>query len=370
MLKEFFDRYQLKMYGCSLIKTHYFYTSRLASFAPSLQPLRLEKFERLFRQYNQLSLRMFLSNLQFPKDVIQQLSVNLGWDEDRQIEDFQSSVIFQQLQKDPLFRVHYDRIRIEQRTLAVEYLRSMFEDGELPPRIAFVDVGWKGTIQDNIAALLGPDYTLEGFYVGLVASGARSGTNKKSGLLFAAEPTPTPYFGAFAETCPLFEIFLSAQHPGVLRYQRIDGSVKPVFGQEEKDPALRDQLLNVQQAILNRFDEILEVFASGHVDEANQFDLVSRLHSRMGLQPTDQELQLVASVEHFENFGIFENTTFSIGDGRGLLGGLRSLLRYMRDPASVLNSSLWPALSLHREGLRQLAPWYARRRMREIFRAF
>jgi hypothetical protein len=87
----------------------------------------------------------------------------------------------------------------------------------------------------------------------------------------------------------------------------------------------------------------------------------------MVLEPTIEELEFVAAIDHFENFGIFDHTTFSIPKTLPPTALLNNLIAYMRSPAQVLHSSLWPTLSLARHGLSFIRPWYARNRRREIF---
>jgi hypothetical protein len=301
-------------------------------------------------------------------DVLR-ISQELGQDPYQVIDDFPSSPVFQRLKSLGLFRDIYERSRALQHSYALEYLSSFFPNSSLPSVVALVDIGWKGTIQDNIRAFLPEDCLLQGFYVGLVAPGALSDMNRKEGLLFSSVHKHSLYFEAFAETCPLFEIFLSAQHPGTVSYERSHAGVQPVFGVDDSNDEVRRVINGIQDNIFTTFLEMLGAFAQGHVDEGEFLETVAKRHSRMGLAPSEAELNLVASIEHFENFGLFNHTSFTLPKKVGLRRSARSYLQYVRDPSSVLNSSLWPALSLYREGLSSLLPRYAKRRTKEIFGA-
>jgi hypothetical protein len=359
ILKELFEDYQNHLGLRDRIRTHYYYTSRLASFLPSLSDLKEETFERLFRQYRQLSLRTFLLNLQFKDDDIARLADDLGEDCSRELDDFPSSELFHRLKSSQRFADVYERNRSEQAQLSLKYLRSFFPANTLPAQIGLVDIGWKGTIQDNVRALVPETTHLHGFYLGLVALGAASPCNYKEGLLFHFTPTTSPFAKIFSETCALFEILLSALHPGTERYRAHDGRVEAVFGKTEKPALLQAQLSSYQETLRAAFRELLRTSAAGHLDDDMYLEAVARRHARMVFQPTAEELRLISSLEHSENFGIFNETSFFIPESISLGQRLHNTVRYFKSPSSVLHSSLWPALSLSRHGLGWIQPLYA-----------
>lgn len=379
LLKTLFEQYQEQLGVPSKIRTHYFYTSRLSSFMPSLGPLADEHFERLFRQYIHLSIRSFLLNLQFREEIIIELAEALEISPDQVIQDLPRSEVFANLIKLPQFTANYEEIRATQRELALEYIRGFFPSRALPKVITLVDVGWKGTIQDNLRELVPEDTLVQGLYLGLVAPGAISERNIKKGLLFSVVPGKSRYFGVFAECCALFEIFLSAQHPGVVSYARgtdavaghnsgvQGGSVVPVFGQEEKPRQVKSKLENTQIKLKQVCKELFEEFSLSPEDEINDLSLIADIHFRLAFKPTKEELHLVASLDHFENFGLFSDTKFSISEQVGLWIRIKALLKLLREPRTLLHSTLWPTLSLVRNGLSPLVPFYARFKASKIF---
>jgi FMN phosphatase YigB (HAD superfamily) len=358
ILKDLFEDYQNHLGLRNRIRTHYYYTSRLASFLPSLSDLKVENFERLFRQYRKLSLRTFLLNLQFSENEIVGIANDVGVEHSRELDDFPSSELFHRLKNLKHFADVYETNRSEQARLSREYIQGFFPGNRLPTQIGLVDIGWKGTIQDNVRALLTEGTHLHGFYLGLVAPGAVSPSNSKEGLLFHFSPSTSPFAKIFSESCALFEILLSALHPGTEKYCKSDGRVEPVFGKIEKPPRLEAQLSNYQESFRTAFSELLRLSACGHLDEDMYLEAVARRHARMVFQPTCEELRLISSQEHSENFGIFNETSFFIPEYIPLGQRLRNTVRYFRNPSSVLHSSLWPALSLSRHGLGWMQPLY------------
>jgi FMN phosphatase YigB (HAD superfamily) len=372
LLKTLFEQYQEQLGVPSKIRTHYFYTSRLSSFMPSLRPLAEEHFERLFRQYIHLSIRSFLLNLQFREEIIIELAEALEISPDQVIQDLPRSEVFANLIKLPQFTANYEEIRATQRELALEYIRGFFPSRALPKVITLVDVGWKGTIQDNLRELVPEDTLVQGLYLGLVAPGAISERNIKKGLLFSVVPGKSRYFGVFAECCALFEIFLSAQHPGVVCYARDSGasqevSVVPVFGQEEKTPEVKNKLESLQKGLVHACRSLFDEFKLSPKDEIEDLGLIAELHFRLAFTPSEAELRLVASLEHFENFGLFSDSKFDISEGIDFSTRFKALIKLVKEPRSLLHSTLWPTLSLVKHGLNPLVPVYARFKASKVF---
>ncbi len=367
LLKELFDRYQEQLGLKGKIRTHYFHTSRLASFLPSLGPLKTEAFDRLFRQYRTLSLRTFLLSLQFSEELISRISSVLGVPADEEFSNFPSSSAFAQLRALPLFGDEYERARSAQRSHTLEYLKSFYQTTELPDTITLVDVGWKGTIQDNLRNIIPDDITVRGLYVGLVAPGSISLSNAKEGLLFSVLPIISEFFKAFFESCALFEILLSAQHPGTLRYEQQGARVVPILGVDEKSSEVREVIESLQAAYQRSCEELFNECRLNHLDELVDLREVASRHGRMVFYPSPDELAMIASLDHYENFGVFNHTTFWLPEKLSKRERLRNLSVFLRNPGSVLASSLWPALSLARHGLEWIQPWYGRRKMKQIF---
>jgi hypothetical protein len=199
--------------------------SRRSTLLPSLAPLAEENFETLFRQYRRISLLEFLSSLGLEaqiRSIAQALGLPNGaegWRED----DLPTSPTFSALKALPQFQTLYESERVARRSAFIDYL-SELSDGTPPARLVIVDVGWKGTIQDNLFALLcrngdTPVRALTGYYVGLVAKGAAGPNNDKYGLLFSSVNAPSPKFRVFSENRALFEVVLAADHGSIVSYE-------------------------------------------------------------------------------------------------------------------------------------------------------
>ncbi len=78
--------------------------------------------------------------------------------------------------------------------------------------MSIVDVGWKGSIQDNLFYILDQEVAVAGYYVGSLIATERRKNNRKQGLLFDDTPRLSPYFHVYNNNRSLYEMMLGASH--------------------------------------------------------------------------------------------------------------------------------------------------------------
>ncbi len=79
---------------------------------------------------------------------------------------------------------HIEELRRDNKTILQDYLKT-FIGTELDERIALIDTGWGGTIQDTVRSALDESRFLAGLYLGVFSHGqAPTSHNEKAGLLF------------------------------------------------------------------------------------------------------------------------------------------------------------------------------------------
>jgi len=369
-LKRLFDRYQdIHHLGPrSRIRTHYLLASRCSTFIASLAPIEEETFETLFRQYRALSLRDFLSNLNFEAADVAALAAELGIDPDRREADFPTSAIFAVVKATPHFRARYEEIRTEQRALFKRYVAGMVPDGERAG-IALVDVGWKGTIQDHIHRIYDGRVAIDGYYLGLVSAGAAGPTNRKRGVLFSLLDGGTPFWTVYNDNRAVFEILLGASHGSASRY--VDdgaGGVRvATLDLPEEQAIYRELIAPLQRGFEEVFVHLAELFSRVHFTMHHFDELVARTHARFSFLPTDTEMDFFSRLHHFENFGAFGTSRFDIHPDVPLRARLRNLVALARAPRSTLERGWWPALTLEQLGLGPLRPVMGWLRLQRTF---
>ncbi|WP_127960348.1 hypothetical protein [Serratia microhaemolytica] len=348
------------------VVSHYLEVSRRSTLLPSLAPLAEENFETLFRQYRCISLFEFLSSLgleQYTKDIVKTLELTDGREIQRE-KDFPTSTIFMKLRNSLEFGELYEHERTIRRKAFIDYL-AVLSGGELPSRLAIVDVGWKGTIQDNLFALLcnkndTPVNVVTGYYIGLVAEGAANSRNNKYGLLFSSVGTPSPKFRVFNENRALFEVLLAADHGSIISYQSTEnGCAYPVRGEFEESDMLRAEVFPVQHSLFKRFEKLLATSPHYFENKSFFFNKLVKGHSRMVFNPTPQERRWFSSVFHVENYGVFEHSHFAVlqspqGVVQRLLFLKKLLLR-----KDIGDLGFWPWNTIYERGGRVAAFIYA-----------
>jgi FMN phosphatase YigB (HAD superfamily) len=139
--------------------------SRLATFAGSLRELSTAELMRLWNQYSVQSLQALLKSLAIDPCEFAASAARHGLDPASPIaypwQDSRVKAFFD----DPEVRERIEYHLAAKRDGLLTYLASTGID-ERSVRIGIVDIGWRGTIQDNLAHAL-PGVTVLGWYLGL-----------------------------------------------------------------------------------------------------------------------------------------------------------------------------------------------------------
>jgi hypothetical protein len=341
-LMDFYQTFQARRPGGP--QATYLEVSRRATLLPSLGPLAREQFRTLFRQYRAISPFEFLASLgleAYLEELAGSLSVTCDNLRSRR-RDLPTDPLFQELVRSARFASLYENERCNRRSAFISYLRAI-HGGDLPNTLRIVDVGWKGTIQDNLRALLSDTDTsirnVSGFYIGLVAPGDASASNEKQGVLFSCVDGVTPFFRTFNENRALFEVVLAADHGSVVTYH-CDGMQNgfPVRGAFEEDALVRQVVRPVQSRLSERFLSLCELMEPVCQNFTALFNTAAKTHARMVFRPRRAELEWFSDVFHVENYGVFERSEFI---HRRPAGTLRDRLAFV---ARLRNRSTWPDL--------------------------
>ncbi len=351
-LKLLFDKYNQKLGGT--ISTKYLEVSRRSTLLPSLGPIADENFSNLFRQYRCMSLQEFLSSLgleSYVDKIANEVGARDGLERIRE-NDFPNSKIFTDLISSSLFQAIYDKERILRRSSFLSYFSSL-SGGFIPANLELVDVGWKGTIQDNLFNLLcgetnsGVD-TITGYYIGLNASGAANSRNKKHGIVFSGVGRKSRGYNIFNENRAMFEVVLAADHGSIVSYGSTeDGCGYAIRGTFEEEDMVRSKILPAQARIFSLFDVLLS-----RLEMRNQKGIISlsrtiRNHSRMVFRATASEREWFSSIYHLENFGVFERSEFSSQISTRTLRDRLVFLKQLLSKRSLMHLGFWPWKTIH-----------------------
>ncbi|GBF79189.1 hypothetical protein [Aphanothece sacrum] len=148
------------------IKSELVEASRLTTFSPSLQAISIEELKRLWRMYSTQSMGAMLkslnvNNFEFFTTIFKSYDIDIDIPIEKPWLDLRVKKVF----ADPLFQKNIKTCVDIKKHLLQEYLLNKGLN-EQAKKIAMVDIGWRGTTQDNLA-LLFKDTTIHAYYLGM-----------------------------------------------------------------------------------------------------------------------------------------------------------------------------------------------------------
>lgn len=367
--KKLFDSYQDCCFGSQRVKSHYCVASRKSTYIASLGPLQDEEFSRLFYQYRNISPLEFLQSLNLPASAISKIGSLLSVELNQRVDNFPLSNVYDELRRLPLFQEQYESFRQEQRNNLKNYISGLVPGYETEG-LALVDVGWKGSIQDNIFLVLGGTCRVTGYYLGLLAAGYEHPSNRKKGIVFSEVPAPSQFFEVFNNNRALFEMALGASHGSGDGYftteeeVRNRGDAVRPFHCVQSDggqviAATREvtEELELYREVISPLQERLSgiITRFQHHYLSTLADFPDRLwfakqHGRMVFLPTLREIQYFQKLYHLENFGVFEFTRFTPDQQTSWKRRLYNLYAVLESPA-LLEIGFWPPVILNHMGI-------------------
>jgi FMN phosphatase YigB (HAD superfamily) len=153
-----------KYFGHKVPPSELLEVSRLSTFLPSLKNTSPEEFARMWRVHGQQSIEGFFITLGFQVDKFQSLLDSYKIEKSEIIVAPTADMRFVGLIESDEFRSIIDSRLVEQRDILKKYLaqKNLIQG----MRVGLVDVGWRGSIQDNLASIFECN-NFYGYYLGL-----------------------------------------------------------------------------------------------------------------------------------------------------------------------------------------------------------
>lgn len=195
--------------------------SRLSTFAPSMKDASIKEMSRIWSLFKVQSIYGLFTTLGLDIAMFSALLGELGLKENDVIADPENSPELQRLFETPEFADALKKVLASQTAILQSYLQQAGVGAD--KRIGIVDIGWRGTIQDNLSLLV-PDAHFHGMYLGL-----RRVINAQPGN--ASKAAYGPDENASAESSELFtnfaamELLCSSPNGSVVGYAFEDGLI-------------------------------------------------------------------------------------------------------------------------------------------------
>lgn len=305
LLKKLFDEYQNIFFINRKIRTEYFYVSRKSTFLPSLEEFSKERFSNLFRQFSALNVYDFLNSIGFEAGEIDEILLDTGINRNQMIESGFENPIRKKLTESALFIDKYNAKRLNQYQLFLNYINNLGIDVK-KDTITLVDIGWKGTIQDNIKRIL-PDYaTIKGYYFGLLLNEYQSDNQVyKVGIMFTDYPEKSKNFDLLTRDHMFWERIFVADHGPVLGYAASGSIVVPVIDNSPEQLEIYNYMSEYQLKMEKTFSDMLKCFDRSKYLPCELYDLMIEfaLRKKCMYFPKIWKVEKTARSISKENFG-------------------------------------------------------------------
>ncbi len=280
--------------------------SRRSTFGPSLGTFDADALMDLWRMYSRQSVGALLTSLGDQPSRYEREAAAYGIDLDAVVDGIHLDESVARFLADPVVARRLAEHNGRRRDALLAYLRSRTDIEE--SRWLVVDVGWRGTIQDNLARLL-PDVQLDGIYLVLFPflNPQLANTSKRAAGPDANEGDE---YG-FMEPPAAVERPWTADVPSVVDY-RVDesGQAVAVLEKEHLGSVQSGLLALFQEATLAAAEIVADWLVAGGRTAADVRDHVRALVREYYQDPWPGVADLWFGSAHDDTFGVLNVTPF------------------------------------------------------------
>lgn len=343
--KEVFDRVQkYGLFGTPRITSKILPISRLASFFPSLKDITLEEMQRLWSQYHTQSITSCLNSLGVEVSQFSHIFNQLGLDPERQIERPWQDESFLSLFSHSGFQALITTLHREQKDKSIRFFQE--QDFGRDGRACIVDIGWRGTIQDNLARLY-PDIDIDGCYLGLQEFfNAQPENTRKYGYI--ADANKTEEHVMLIHVMPYEMLCFSTGGSCVGYSQGGNGRMTAVYQIDDEEDQIHNQrMLFFQQGVTDGADEVCRTILQRGISLAEVQIKARELASDFLLHPPKPVCNAFNHLKQDDTFGMSRtifpgNKGFKLRDRLFSLVSEKHRISFLKD----LEESGWPQCML------------------------
>lgn len=282
-------------------KSYLLEVSRLATFMPSLREISTKELMRLWNQYSIQSMQALFTSLGVELEAVRgylarheippEEVITYPWQDKR----------VQALFADEEFLDCMEAERDGKR----ELLRSYCEERDLcgaEEKIAIVDIGWRGTIQDNLCYLF-PKTKMLGFYIGLIPFLNEQPANaEKRGYIDAFRSAR-----ALMTVSTPFEMICNSPNGSTVGYRREDGKTFAIRNcEQEEDAIFYSYTKELQRHIIETCAALRQYCEMQLVTEFELRPLAWESLKRFIYEPKQETVKAYFALRHNEEFGVGE----------------------------------------------------------------
>lgn len=331
------DVYDLGEYPDSRI----IYVSRRATFAATLRKLELDELMRMWNQYSTQSVQAFARSLNFDQEIVGAIAKFYGINPQAPIQYPWQDDKFKQFFNSEQFQTYACEHVARQRRQLLQHLHNVdFQPDKAINRV-IVDIGWRGTIQDNICYLTSG--VTHGVYVALKGFLNQQPENSSKAGYLSDDNTGNKFdLGDVAA----LEFVLNAAGGSVIGYEDNGDPIHEIF--EGEECVILNQIEKVQSGILAGTMAIGEYIRQHGLVANDLLGLARPLVKNYIANPPACIADAFLDLEHNETFGTgdsdimaerFNENNITSLSGADLHSAIMALENSVRWPASYFNST-------------------------------
>ena len=302
---EFFKR----LYDCmrdnlllqkELPETEILEVSRLSTFLPSIREISLEEFMRIWNQYSTQSMRAFFQSLNIKASKVDRYveQYGLSWEEPIQYpwEDARVQKLFRNREFVSLIEKAAER----RRYTLLEYLADHGLEKGREEHIGIVDIGWRGSIQDNLCYLFS-EKKIDGYYIALLPFLSSQPLNsQKKGYLNGYR-----LFDMILRSVTPFEMICNSPNGSTIGYKMSKKGARAIRKCERSEDAVfYSYTAKEQERIFKQIDDYSKTVRSTGFDEKQYRTQAYDTLYHFIAWPRRTVVKAYFSLRHNEMFGV------------------------------------------------------------------
>lgn len=292
-----------RVFGYQLPECRTLEVSRLSTFAPSISVLSAEEMARIWSLFKVQSVTGLFVTLGLSVANFKELIERIGLNVDDVVEDPKNSPELRELFEDEAFiGAASDSIERQRDNLRTYLAACGLQKGE---RVGVVDIGWRGTIQDNLALLV-PDTHFHGMYLGLRRFINKQPDNVTKRAYVHDENASGEVSWLFTNFAAM-ELLCSSSYGSVVGYGNVGGAIAPIRQIDESEDSVYESFVGPFQrgivAAANGWSSYLKRYV---VSSKEIHELSLRVWDTLRRSPSELLVQAYLNAPQHDMFGYGE----------------------------------------------------------------
>ena len=273
--------------------------SRVATFAASLDEFNVQNLLRIWSQYRAQSMKALFKSLDI--DIEKYNEYFKKYDIDKEMTIYEPWFNFKvtTLLQDKEFKKEIEEELKEKRERLLEYLKGKGIENKEGNKIYLVDIGWRGTIQDNLAFVLDKAH-IEGGYIALFDyyNPQRENVAKRA---FIRDSKVTWEYVAL--TLTIYEMMFSSDTKSVAGYENGKAIRK---GKKEEVDFVKNIILPIREGMIDGAKYIAKFMKERDIMEDMYLGYLYNLAREIKENPSKILVEAYYSLVYNETFGTGE----------------------------------------------------------------